>query len=137
MLKFWTPPPVMSFPCDVRCFLIGHACHVCTIWLDRVVVCPLIYRTRFCIQDRHDQSANRLKNNYTKRHKEMTGLPPPVSNLAGYTLASAYMGTVFAGKFCPYKQKNLESKIFQYMDGHFGQEYFAQIAEITLYQMPI
>ena len=28
------------------------------------------------------------------------------------TLTSAYMGTVFAGKFCPYKQKNLKSEIF-------------------------
>ena len=31
---------VVSFPCDVRCFLIGRACRVCRIWLDRVVFCP-------------------------------------------------------------------------------------------------
>ena len=34
-----------------------------------------------------------------------------VAVVAG-TLTSAYMGTVFAGKFCPYKQKNLKSEIF-------------------------
>ena len=34
----------------------------------------LLYRTRFCILDMHDQSANRLKNNNTKRHTETAPL---------------------------------------------------------------
>ena len=76
---------VVSFPCDVCCFLIGRTCRVCRIWLDRVVVRSLIYQTRFCLQDRHDQSANRLKNNNTKRHKEMTRLVPTGQPLCPFT----------------------------------------------------
>ena len=53
---------VMELGIDYPCCLIGCACRVCRIWLDRVVVCPLLYQTRFCI---HDQSANRLKDNNT------------------------------------------------------------------------
>ena len=34
----------------------------------------LLYRTRFYIHDRHDQSANRHKNNNTKRHTETAPL---------------------------------------------------------------
>ena len=53
------------------------------------------------------------------------------------TLGSAFMGSVFAVQICPYKQKNLISEIFLYMEGYLGQQYFAQITGITLYQMPI
>ena len=31
---------------DPDCLLIGHACRVCRIWLDRVVISPLLYQTR-------------------------------------------------------------------------------------------
>ena len=67
-LLFPSPVALWSFPCDVCCFPIGCAD------LIRVVVRPLMYLTRFCIQDRHDQPANRLKNNNMKRRKEMIRL---------------------------------------------------------------
>ena len=63
---------VMPFPCDVHCLLIGRACKYSVSGGGSL----LLYRTRFCILDRHDQSANRLKNNNTKRHKETAPLPP-------------------------------------------------------------
>ena len=47
------------------------------------------------------------------------------------------MGRVFAGQICPYMQINLKSEIFYYIADYLGQQYFAQITEITLYQMPI
>ena len=37
--------PVILFPLDPDCFLIGRACRLCRIWLDRVVVRPLLYQT--------------------------------------------------------------------------------------------
>ena len=39
----------MELDIDHRCFLMGRACGVCRIWLDRVIVRPLVYRTKFCI----------------------------------------------------------------------------------------
>ena len=36
---------VMLFPLDPDCFLIGRACRLSRIWLDRVVVRPLLYQT--------------------------------------------------------------------------------------------
>ena len=36
---------VNLFPLDPDCFLIGRACRLCRIWLDRVVVRPLLYQT--------------------------------------------------------------------------------------------
>ena len=54
--------PAVPLGCYVHCFLSGRACRVCGIWLDS----PLLYRTRYCIQNRHDQSADRLRNNNTK-----------------------------------------------------------------------
>ena len=73
--------PEMELVLDPDCFLIGPAYHVCMIWLDRVVISPLLYRTRLHTRQAQPIS-NRLKNNNTKRHSLMARLVPFCSNRA-------------------------------------------------------